>query len=401
MAPYHPLRMNGIPELRSIGWLDNAPRPGRPPDCLEFLLAYPAGRYGGVRYTCLRVPVPEAARAQGLSAYRHFAPALEKRRAKGAIALRNPRRTYQITAALFGVGPCRRRRGRGHDSDRSEPRGICRHDRGLSDAGRHLHRRFLSALVGGMTFLLRWKEGKDGERRLNHRTERNDLMRNPARKLGYALIALCTGALLFWLAISERLGPEESAPTMGAGVIGFTLLLASAYFVPVSLLAAQGRARLLAGTDVIARWPVGAADWERYCAGARTWSRFTPRRRDHATGVEIIAGKRSVLIDDCYFRVDPGKKDWHAECRVGGERVRLQFVITIGVVSRVASTGSYSTKRSRLLLPVPASAPWRRATGCCASINALIAGVEDLGDLGAARSAGVCPANIQGLVAAS
>ncbi len=58
-------------------------------------------------------------------------------------------------------------------------------------------------------------------------------MRHPTRKLGYALIALGTGALLFWLAISERLGPEESGLTMAAGVIGFTLLLASAYFVPV------------------------------------------------------------------------------------------------------------------------------------------------------------------------
>ncbi len=84
-------------------------------------------------------------------------------------------------------------------------------------------------------------------------------MRNPTRKLGCALIALGAGALLFWLAISERLGPEESALTMGAGVIGFTLLLASAYFVPATLLAVRGRARLLAGTDVVARWPVGAA----------------------------------------------------------------------------------------------------------------------------------------------
>lgn len=65
-------------------------------------------------------------------------------------------------------------------------------------------------------------------------------MRNPTRQLGCALIALGAGALLFWLAISERLGPEESALTMGAGVIGFTLLLASAYFVPATLLAARG-----------------------------------------------------------------------------------------------------------------------------------------------------------------
>jgi len=168
---YHPLRMNGIPELRSIGWLDNAPRPGRPPDCLEFLLAYPAGRYGGVRYTCLRVPVPEAARARGLSAYRHFAPALEKRRAKGAIALRNPRRTYQITAALFGVGLVAAVAG-------AVMIAIARSQgeyAGMIAGFLTLGGTFIaipSALVGGMTFLLRWKEGKDSERRLNHRTRK-------------------------------------------------------------------------------------------------------------------------------------------------------------------------------------------------------------------------------------
>lgn len=162
---YHSLRLNGIPELRSIGWLDNAARRGRPPDCLEFLLAYPAGRYGGVRYTCLRVPVPEAARAQGLSVYRHFAPGLEKRRAKGALALRNPRRTYRITAVLFGLGLAAAAagaimiaiaHGRGEYADMIA--GV------LTLGGTFVA--IPSALIGGMTFLLRWREGKDNECRV-------------------------------------------------------------------------------------------------------------------------------------------------------------------------------------------------------------------------------------------
>jgi hypothetical protein len=101
---YHVLRMNGLPELRSIGWLDNSATPGRPPDCLEFLLVYPRGRYGGTQHTCLRVPVPTAARDQGRKAYRQFAPALERRRAKGPIALRNPRRTLQVCGAILALG---------------------------------------------------------------------------------------------------------------------------------------------------------------------------------------------------------------------------------------------------------------------------------------------------------
>lgn len=165
---YHSLRLNGIPELRSIGWLDNAARPGRPPDCLEFLLAYPAGRYGGVRYTCLRVPVPEAARAQGLSAYRHFAPALEKKRGRGAIALRNPRRTYQITATLFGLGLVATVAGAvmiAIAHGRGEYAGMIA---GFLTLGGSFVA-IPSALVGGMTFLLQWREGKESQRRVTRK----------------------------------------------------------------------------------------------------------------------------------------------------------------------------------------------------------------------------------------
>jgi hypothetical protein len=100
---YHVLRMHGLPELRGIGWLDNSAAPGRPPDCLEFLLAYPRGRYGGIQHTCLRVPVPKAAQVPARKAYLQFAPALERRRARGAIALRNPRRTLQVCGAMLAA----------------------------------------------------------------------------------------------------------------------------------------------------------------------------------------------------------------------------------------------------------------------------------------------------------
>jgi len=100
---YHVLRMNGLPELRSIGWRDNSAAPERPPDCLEFVLAYPRGRYGGIMYTSLRVPVPAAALEQGRQAYYQFAPALERRMALGPIALRNPRRTFQVCGAILAL----------------------------------------------------------------------------------------------------------------------------------------------------------------------------------------------------------------------------------------------------------------------------------------------------------
>ena len=100
---YHVLRLNGLPELRGIGWLDNSGKPGRPPDCLEFLLAYPRGKYGGIQHTTLRVPVPQSARVEARKAYLQFAPALERRQAKRAIALRNPRRTLQVCGAMLAA----------------------------------------------------------------------------------------------------------------------------------------------------------------------------------------------------------------------------------------------------------------------------------------------------------
>jgi hypothetical protein len=50
------------------------------------------------------VPVPEAALEQGRRAYCQFAPALERRMARGPIALRNPRRTLHVCGAILTIG---------------------------------------------------------------------------------------------------------------------------------------------------------------------------------------------------------------------------------------------------------------------------------------------------------
>jgi hypothetical protein len=111
-------------------------------------------------YTCLRVPVPEGTRAQGVQAYQHFAPTLEKRRAKGAIALRNPRRTYQVTGGLLALSlPAIIASAimMAIASNQEEYAGMTA---GVLMLG-GLAVAIPSALIGGMTFLLRWKEAKD------------------------------------------------------------------------------------------------------------------------------------------------------------------------------------------------------------------------------------------------
>jgi hypothetical protein len=91
---YHVLRPGGLPELRSIGWLEG------PPACLEFGLLYPRGRFGGTVATTLRVPVPPAARADARRVFAHFEPRLRRR---PPLALRNPSRTYRVCAFLLAA----------------------------------------------------------------------------------------------------------------------------------------------------------------------------------------------------------------------------------------------------------------------------------------------------------
>jgi hypothetical protein len=88
---YHTLRFRGLPELRGVGWL-NAPAD---PECLEFALLYPAGRYGGARLLSLRVPVASSAREDGVRVYHHFKSSLPKFR---------PGLAYRRPGLVFGLG---------------------------------------------------------------------------------------------------------------------------------------------------------------------------------------------------------------------------------------------------------------------------------------------------------
>lgn len=88
---YHTLRFRGLPELRAVGWL-NAPAD---PECLEFALLYPGGRYGGAKLFSLRVPVAPSAREAGVRVYHHFRSSLPKLR---------PGLAYRRPGLVFGWG---------------------------------------------------------------------------------------------------------------------------------------------------------------------------------------------------------------------------------------------------------------------------------------------------------
>lgn len=92
---YHTLRFFALPELRGVEWF-NAPVD---PECLEFSLLYPGGRYGGAKRFSLRVPVPRSAREDGVRVYHHFHAAVPK--FSPGIAYRRPRLVIGGGLGLF------------------------------------------------------------------------------------------------------------------------------------------------------------------------------------------------------------------------------------------------------------------------------------------------------------
>lgn len=90
---YHVLRRGALPGLTGITY-----HPGDP-ECLEFSLFYPGGRYGGAKRALLRAPYPLDARPQARAVYDHFLP---KVRGSAPLILRNPALNYKIvTVALI------------------------------------------------------------------------------------------------------------------------------------------------------------------------------------------------------------------------------------------------------------------------------------------------------------
>jgi hypothetical protein len=95
---YHPLRRFAVPELRWVGWLE----PKDAPECLEFGLA--ALSDTRVVPSALRVPVPRAAREDGVRIYRHFNAMMPKGPARQGLAFRRPRLVFGGCLAVAAVG---------------------------------------------------------------------------------------------------------------------------------------------------------------------------------------------------------------------------------------------------------------------------------------------------------
>jgi hypothetical protein len=114
------------------------------------------------------------------------------------------------------------------------------------------------------------------------------------------------------LATSEddRLG-ETAGPIVGG--VGLTVAAIAGFYLVVPLLVAIGHARLVSGIGVIARWHVTAAEWDRFRAfdairarqGHTLVNDLWIRRRTPARGVEVIVGRRQLIVDGSYHALRP------------------------------------------------------------------------------------------------
>lgn len=139
-------------------------------------------------------------------------------------------------------------------------------------------------------------------------------MRNPARKALYCLIATLAGAALIWFG-AERHGRIGDHWTTAVPIaLGFTVGPIGFFFLVQALFAVRGRALLLAGHKVIARWHLYPAEWEQFrkLDARRSGERFSlandlwVRKSTPAGGVDVIVGEKSILVDHSYHVLRPG-----------------------------------------------------------------------------------------------
>lgn len=138
-------------------------------------------------------------------------------------------------------------------------------------------------------------------------------MRNPARKALYCLIALLAGAALIRFGAMREGRTGEHWTAIVPLVLGFILVPFGLVFLVQALFAVRGKARLLAGHRVIARWHLYPAEWEQFRALDLRRSGADPslvnelwiRRRAPTDPVEVIVGETSLLVDGSYHVLRP------------------------------------------------------------------------------------------------
>lgn len=135
-------------------------------------------------------------------------------------------------------------------------------------------------------------------------------MRNPLHKALWSigLCALGAGAVLLGYIAHAQLGKTTSTIV---AIIGLSLAIIFLFTFFWALFSAIGYARLIAGHDVIARWHVTPADWDRFRTFDKVGAAEDPslrndmriRKQTPSQGVDVIVGRGSIIVDFSYHSI--------------------------------------------------------------------------------------------------
>lgn len=187
-------------------------------------------------------------------------------------------------------------------------------------------------------------------------------MRNPGRRALLSAAVIAVGVLLVWFGTREHEGAGESGLAITSIALGIPATVFGIFFLIRALLFVWGRSKLLAGKDVLARWHVAPADWDRFRAFDAARSASEPfqlandlwiRKTTPPQGVDVIIGKNSLIVDESYHVLRPyGLPELRAINRLvattGGAPECLEF--------RLAYPTRGGSRYTTLRIPVPSLA---------------------------------------------
>lgn len=184
-------------------------------------------------------------------------------------------------------------------------------------------------------------------------------MRNPAGKALYCLLALAASAGLIWLGLGRESRIGEHWTSIVPLFIGFAILPFALIISIQALFAARGRARLVRGEGVIARWQVHPGEWAQFRAldrrrsaqGVSLGNDLRVRKDAPLEAVEVIVGEKSALVDGSYHSLSPrGLPELRSVGLLEGPPICLEFGL-------LYPRGRYGgTVPMTLRIPVPRSA---------------------------------------------
>lgn len=139
-------------------------------------------------------------------------------------------------------------------------------------------------------------------------------MRNPTHKIVVYLALIIFGVALAKYGIDAERRIGEAWTSTGFSIVGISIVPVAIIFFIRAIFYSRGRAKLLAGRDVIARWHLTADEWERFRAfdrsrgesNVRLFNDLLYKKERQDRGIDVVVGKKSCMIGESYHVLRKG-----------------------------------------------------------------------------------------------